>query len=199
MSLREREIHTRVCVVGSGAGGATVAKELAEKGVDVLILEMGAHHKPEEFTQREDQMMARLFQKGGATGNKNLSVLILMGQGVGGSTVHNGCLCFRPPKAILARWEKEYGVRDIAPSELMPYIRRAEANIGANQAAEWEVNRNNDVLRRGADALGWKGKLSHHNRVACVGCGYCTLGARTTASRACSSRIFRRPFRAARN
>ncbi|RME53015.1 MAG: hypothetical protein D6795_05975, partial [Deltaproteobacteria bacterium] len=36
-------IETEVCIVGSGAGGAVLGKELAEAGVDVVILEAGGH------------------------------------------------------------------------------------------------------------------------------------------------------------
>ena len=44
-----------VIVIGSGAGGAVVAKELAARGLDVLVLEAGMHHKNSEqdFTHFE--------------------------------------------------------------------------------------------------------------------------------------------------
>ena len=32
-----------VCIIGSGPGGGVVAKELAEKGVSVVLLEEGGH------------------------------------------------------------------------------------------------------------------------------------------------------------
>ena len=35
-------VRTQVCVIGSGAGGAVVAKEIAETGVEVCLLEEGA-------------------------------------------------------------------------------------------------------------------------------------------------------------
>ncbi len=37
-------------VVGSGAGGATMAAELADAGVDVVIVEEGGYHPTESFT-----------------------------------------------------------------------------------------------------------------------------------------------------
>jgi choline dehydrogenase-like flavoprotein len=36
----------RAIVVGSGAGGATAARELARKGFEVLVLEAGRPFKP---------------------------------------------------------------------------------------------------------------------------------------------------------
>ncbi|MCB1154193.1 GMC family oxidoreductase N-terminal domain-containing protein, partial [bacterium] len=171
----DHEISTDVVVVGTGAGGATVAKELSEKGVNVVMLEMGAFHTHEDFNQREDKMMPLLFQKGGATGNKDLSVLVLMGKGVGGSTVHNGCLCYRPPRGILNRWQKEYGVEGLDDKTLLPYFRRAEKNIAVSPVPEELLNENNKILRRGAEKLGWRGHRTRHNRIQCVSCGYCTL------------------------
>ena len=37
-------------------------------------------------------------------------------------------------------------------------------------------NRNNDALRRGVEALGWKGGMLKHNRVGCQMSGFCELG-----------------------
>ena len=44
-----------IIVIGLGAGGAVVAKELAARGLDVLVLEAGAHHRDSErdFTHFE--------------------------------------------------------------------------------------------------------------------------------------------------
>ncbi len=40
----------RAIVVGSGAGGATAARELVRRGMDVVVLEAGGQFKP--FTRR---------------------------------------------------------------------------------------------------------------------------------------------------
>jgi NADPH-dependent 2,4-dienoyl-CoA reductase/sulfur reductase-like enzyme len=38
-----------VVVVGSGPGGAVAAKEMAEAGMDVILLEEGQAFRPEDF------------------------------------------------------------------------------------------------------------------------------------------------------
>src|SRR3954447_7153533 len=42
-----------VVVVGSGAGGGTLANELCQGGVKTVVLEAGAHHKPDDFIDDE--------------------------------------------------------------------------------------------------------------------------------------------------
>ncbi len=42
-----------VAVIGSGAGGGTLANELAQKGIDVVSLEAGGRHNPEDFVNDE--------------------------------------------------------------------------------------------------------------------------------------------------
>ena len=38
-----------VVVIGSGAGGGTLANELAQKGINVVVLEAGALHTQADF------------------------------------------------------------------------------------------------------------------------------------------------------
>ena len=80
-----------VVIVGSGAGGATMAAELAEAGVDVVMIEEGGHHLTESFTADTMRALRTLYRDGGggmAVGRP--SVLFAEGRCVGGSTVVNG-------------------------------------------------------------------------------------------------------------
>ena len=96
-------LKAEVCVIGSGAGGAVVAKELAEAGRDVVVLEQGGYYTKNDFTQREDEMMPLLYEDMGQRATIDQSILILQGRTVGGSTVHNLCYCFRTPAPILEK------------------------------------------------------------------------------------------------
>ena len=54
-----------VVVVGSGPGGAVVAKELAERGVSVVLLEEGPPLTPADYELEGGISMARTMREGG--------------------------------------------------------------------------------------------------------------------------------------
>ena len=115
-----------VCVIGSGGGGAVAAAELARAGHSVVVLEQGHHWTRADFTQREDEMLPRLFEEAGMRQTVDGSVTILQGRNVGGSTVHNLCYAFRTPDAILRLWRDEHGLRELTPAALRPSFERVE-------------------------------------------------------------------------
>ncbi len=170
---------TRACdvvVVGTGAGGSMMARELAAAGLAVVALEEGAHSTPRDFTTREEDMLELLFQEAGARATVDLEVRVLQGRGTGGSTVHNTCLCKRTPDVLLEHWAHAFAVRGAAPADLAPVFARTEAELSVTQVGEAQLNRNNALFRAGVEALGWRGGFLAHNRVGCVGSGYCELG-----------------------
>ncbi len=162
--------------VGSGAGGAVSAKELAEGGIAVALLEEGAYHQAEDFNQREADMYRRLYRDQGAQSTRDLSINILQGRSVGGSTVINNCICFRTPERVLAKWRDEFGLVDLSSDSLRPYFERVERTLGVVPIVSAEVNENNRVLLDGCERLGYHAATFAHNRKDCVGCGYCMLG-----------------------
>ena len=117
-----------MCVIGTGAGGAVVAKELAEAGRDVVVLEQGGHYTKDDFTQREDEMMPLLYEDMGQRTTVDQTIVILQGRNVGGSTVHNLCYCFRTPEPILEKWQREDGVRDMSYAQTGAVLRARRAD-----------------------------------------------------------------------
>lgn len=168
-------LRAEVCVVGSGAGGAVAAKELAEAGRDVVLLEQGGHYTKEDFTQREEEMMPLLFEDMGQRATEDGSILILQGRNIGGSTVHNLCYCFRTPKPIVEKWRREDGIR-WAYEDLLPSFERVEAMLHVQPILEAQVNTLNRKIREGCEKLGYHGIVAHHNRVNCTSSGFCILG-----------------------
>jgi choline dehydrogenase-like flavoprotein len=165
-----------VCVIGSGAGGAVAAAELASQGRSVVTLEQGHHWTPRDFTQREDEMMPRLFEEAGMRQTVDGAVTILQGRNIGGSTVHNLCYAFRAPPPILRMWREEHGLEELTPETLEPSFQRVEQGLRVKPILEEEVNPFNALLRAGAEKLGYSGFVARHNRENCARSGYCVLG-----------------------
>ena len=150
-------IDCDVVVVGSGAGGAPIAAELAEAGFDVVVLEEGAYYQTRDFTADTSQMVRQLYRDGGATiAIGNPPIMFQEGRAVGGSTVINGGMSWRTPDDILARWRDEAGLADLTPAQLEPYYERVERRIHVAPMDEDAIGNDNWLLKKGADAMGWK-------------------------------------------
>jgi choline dehydrogenase-like flavoprotein len=163
-------------VVGTGAGGSMALRELARAGLDVVALEEGPHLASRDFDQREDHMLPRLFQDSGGRATDDMAIRVLQGRGVGGSTVHNTNLCKRTPDAILDLWARKYGVVGAGPLDLRPAFEAVERDLSVSEVDASMRNANNEALRRGCEALGWRGAPLKHNRVGCQQSGFCELG-----------------------
>ena len=170
------ELDAEVCVIGSGAGGAVAAAELAAAGRDVVLLEQGHHWTRRDFTQREEEMLPRLFEEAGMRQTVDGTITILQGRNVGGSTVHNLCYAFRTPDPILEMWRKEHGLEELTPEALGPSFERVERQLKVKPIEEGELNALNRIVRRGAEKMGYSGLVAQHNREGCIGAGYCILG-----------------------
>jgi choline dehydrogenase-like flavoprotein len=169
-------LDAEVCVIGSGAGGAAVACELAEGGRSVVMVEEGPYLRSRDLVQREDVMYPRMYREGGTAASADYTVLVSQGRAVGGSTVPSFCLCVRPPRPVLAYWERRFDLPGVGFEAMHPYLRLVERRIGARRLAPEQVNANSGKLLVGADRLGYRGFLPHHNRSDCLECGYCALG-----------------------
>jgi choline dehydrogenase-like flavoprotein len=167
-----------VCVIGSGAGGAVVARELAEAKRSVVVLEDGPYLRHGDMVQREEVMYPRLYREGGTAARADYSVLVSQGRVVGGSTVPSFCLCVRPPRTILSYWERQFDLPGLGYEGLYPHVRKVEKQIGARRLTPEQVNTNSGKLLVGSEALGYRGYLPFHNLRDCLGCGYCAIGCR---------------------
>src|SRR5512132_1186978 len=94
-------------VVGSGAGGGPVAAVLAESGRRVVVVEAGPRLEAGDFTGDEAEMTARLWK---VAPTADTLMTLYAGACVGGSTVINDALCFRPPPEVLSDWRTAYGL-----------------------------------------------------------------------------------------
>jgi choline dehydrogenase-like flavoprotein len=178
----DRTIRVDACVIGTGAGGAPVAKELAEGGMTVAMLEEGRRFTTDDFNARPRDMMARLYRDAGQTATiGNVPIVLPLGRSVAGTTLINSGTSFRTPAAVLEMWGERFGLDGLSATELDPYFRRVERIQNVVQVPPEYAGRNAHVVKRGADALGWSGDFVYRNVRGCIGSGICTFGCPTSA------------------
>ena len=109
----ELEQEYDVIVVGSGAGGAIAAHNVAAQGYKVLIVEAGPFYPSPRITHHELDMIAQLYKHGALQTSTNRDFVVFQGRCVGGSSTINNGICLRVNEAgrthpdapdILARW-----------------------------------------------------------------------------------------------
>ncbi|HEY4240417.1 MAG TPA: GMC family oxidoreductase [Kofleriaceae bacterium] len=194
-AYRAERVHARldgdvavdcdVVVVGTGAGGAVVGRELAEAGLAVVFVEEGAYFERKDFTGRPFERQRKMYRSGGATVAVGNSAIVLpMGKTVGGSTTVNSGTCYRAPDRVLASWRDELGLSDLGPDRMGRYFDRVEAVLGVERTRRQILGGNARVIARGCEALG----LTQHgplarNAPACDGLGTCCFGCPSDAKR----------------
>jgi choline dehydrogenase-like flavoprotein len=177
-------VECDVVVIGTGAGGAVIAKELAEAGVAVVMLEEGGFFERKDFTGRPFEAQQKMYRQGGATFSVgNVPIPIPVGQTVGGSTTINSGTCYRVPGRVLQHWRDDCGLTELSEELLEPHFERVERILGVAEAKASLLGGNGRVIARGAEKLGWKHKPLRRNAPDCDGQGICCLGCPTDAKR----------------
>jgi len=102
-----------VVVIGSGAGGAVAAHNIAAQGYKVLIVEAGPFFPSPKINHHELDMIASLYKHGALQTSTNRDFVVFQGRCVGGSSTINNGICLRVNEAgrthpdaldVLAKW-----------------------------------------------------------------------------------------------
>jgi len=170
-----REKSYDVVIVGSGAGGGTVAKELAplcREGLSVAVLEWGAKLRDDEFTGRELEMAGQLYFDSGGVLTAEGTMTLAFGRAYGGSTVvYTGTSLIIPP-ATVERW----AVPGITWDDMAKRSRRYLAENNVHLQEDEVLNENNTLFRAGCEKLGYRVEQFPVNLKGCKGSSLCNLG-----------------------
>jgi len=169
-------LQADVVVVGSGAGGAVSAYELAKSGKKVIVLEAGPYIPSEQFSEMLAVGMGQLYQDQGGQSNQSKDITILQGACVGGSTVVNATVCFRTPDYYLKLWGKEYGTTNLTTESLTPYFEKVEKNLSIRRAIREEMSADANLLVEGCEKADIPWKASRRNVRFCALTGACLSG-----------------------
>ncbi len=174
-----------VVVVGSGAGGAVAAKELAEGGLSVIVVEEGAYFTSADFQGPPFERIQRLYRDGGLTfALGRPPIPVPLGKAVGGTTVVNSGTCFRPSAKVLQEWESRWGIEGVDLASMEPLFRRVEETISVRPVPRELLGANALAFERGVQALGYHGAPINRNITDCHGCGVCAFGCPSDAKQA---------------
>lgn len=171
-------VETGVVVVGTGAGGAVAGTELARRGQRVLFLEAGGAFDQRDFARRSlvwsttNMYAARGLQV--SLGDP--LILIPAGRGVGGSTLINSGICFRPPDERLVEWSERVGDERLRPAAMAPFVEEIWRRLGILPTHAGIGRTHNLLFQKGCEALGYEHAWIDRNAPGCIGCGICHLG-----------------------
>ncbi|HZD81913.1 MAG TPA: GMC family oxidoreductase [Nitrososphaeraceae archaeon] len=164
-----------VCIIGSGAAGAVLAKEFVQSGMKVVLIERGGYHEGKDMNQREADMMPLLWKNAGFNFVDSLRIAIAQGCCLGGSTIINDAVCFDTPPRVRQEWNS-LGV-NFTDNEWSDHLEKVNATLHVTRVSDDELNRNNLMLKKGAEKLGLREhRNNYRNCVNCMQCGFCHIG-----------------------
>lgn len=165
-----------VVVVGSGAGGAVAARELAEVGLSVVVLEEGPAHgragSAGAPALRRDALYRAhgLARAAGRPGGR-----LLLGWGVGGTTLVSHGTAMRAPDATLDGWAAS-GLDGFDAESMRPYYERVERALRVQPMREDLAGPAARTLAKAVRERGITAILPRRAVEGCRGCGACDAG-----------------------
>lgn len=164
-----------VVIIGSGAGGGTVARELSglcKTGKRIAVLEWGPRLRDEEFTGGELEMASKLYVDAGGFLTRDRTMTLAFAKQYGGSTVVYTGTSLTLPEETLRRWS----VPGLTHDDL---LRRSQKYLEENNVHKLEpryLNDNNRLFHTACRKLGYRVLQFPINVKGCRGSGLCNLG-----------------------
>lgn len=168
-------IETDVVIVGSGCGAAVAAKNLAEAGHRVVVVEKSYFYENNHFPMGFNEAAINLFDSGGATISDDATMAVISGSTWGGGGTINWSASLQTQAYVREEWARE-GLPFFTSHEFQTSLDRVCDRMGVQTDAT-KHNFGNQLILDGARKLGYAahgvpqntGRGEHY-------CGYCTLG-----------------------
>lgn len=178
---RDLEERCDVAVVGSGPGGAVVAKEIAEAGRRVVLLEEGPPFTPDDFELDGTRSMTRTMREAGLRTTRGYIMPTMQAICLGGGSLVNSAICVRSPEKTLAGWCEDFSLARTQRADLEPHYDAVAAFAGVAPTPDDVLGARNLLFKRACDALGYSSEPIARNVRGCRGSGECFTGCRTRA------------------
>lgn len=204
MQRRFGDQEVDICIVGAGAAGGVLARDLARAGLKVVVLEAGPFWDPQQDFASDELSMQKLGWQETVlvAGNNPLKMgHNNTGRGVGGGTVHFTGVFLRFHESDFRVYSQD-GVADdwpISYADLAPYYDRIEREIAVSGPKHFPwgsfagpypyperepLSANAVVFRQGCEKLGIKSAVTplailsapFDGRPPCINRGFCNQG-----------------------
>ena len=169
-----------VVVIGSGAGGGTVAEglgPLARAGYRILVVEQGARLLEHEFTGREAEMADALYEDGGGYLTADGAMTLAFGRAWGGSTVVYTGTSLIAPRRVIEGWR----ISGLTHADVEARSKKFMDENGVHLLPEELLNDNNRLFVEGCERAGFRAEQFPLNLRGCKGSSLCNLGCPNSA------------------
>lgn len=146
-------IDADVVVVGSGAGGGTIAGILAAAGRRVVVLEAGHATSERDYRQLEIEASQSLMYRAGISVSADGNIGLLAGATLGGGTTINWHNCVKPTAVVRAEWAN-HGLDGLDTEDFDRHLDAVLTRMSANDKCS-DFNGPHQRLTAGADKLGY--------------------------------------------
>jgi choline dehydrogenase-like flavoprotein len=164
-----------IVIIGSGAGGGTVAQELGKLVADgrrILLLEQGGRLADQEFTGRELDMSDAVYEDAGGFLTADGTMTLAFGRVYGGSTVVYTGTSLIAPRRVIEHWS----VPSLDHSDIERRSRRYMVENNVHYLPDEELNDNNRLFALGCERAGYRAEQFPLNVRGCRGSSLCNLG-----------------------
>ena len=145
-----------VCVVGGGPGGMLSATLLAEKGLDVLIIERGNYTPQKDTVPFGAAELRDRYKNAGITAMLGApTVNYVEGSCLGGGSEVNSGLYHRPSPEVIERWCQSHQIASLGYQDLEPLMELNEQELEISYLPG-EASKPSLKLAEGANEMGWQ-------------------------------------------
>ncbi|KAL4788925.1 hypothetical protein BDV19DRAFT_44404 [Aspergillus venezuelensis] len=171
-------IETDVLVIGSGCGGSVTAKNLAEAGKRVIVVDKGYSFTNQHFPMRPNEGFNNLFEASGSITNDEGSMGVLFGSCWGGGGTVNWSASLQTQGYVRREWANR-GLPFFTSLDFQTSLDRVCERMGVSTEAI-KHNKANRMILESSRKLGYAAKEVPQNTGGNTHyCGHCTLGCHT--------------------
>ena len=124
-------IETDVVIIGSGCGGGVCAKNLAEAGHRVLVVEKAYYFPPAHLPMTEADAGFHLYQNGGVDSSDDNSISVVAGQAWGGGGTINWSASLQTQGFVRKEWADK-GLTSFTSAEFQNSLDRVCQRMGVS-------------------------------------------------------------------